>query len=490
MTRAIGLSKTKLLTSVQCTRKLWLESHRPTLHTEPRSSAESRFATGNVVGEIARELYGRGEGHLVSFDQGVPGALEQTGALLARGGAAPIFEATFDYDGLIVRVDILDRSRGAPRIVEVKASTRVQDHHLLDCAIQAWTLQQLGLAVTHVAVAHVDARFVYRGDGNYSGLLAEQDVTASIAEHVAAVPKLVERARAALASAAEPSIAVGVHCGAPFECPFYAHCAPPQGAYSVWALGGKKERRFALMNSGFQDLRDVPEDRLRTDHERRVWQQTKLGTPFVGAQVRAFVASLGWPRYYLDFETISFAVPIWADTRPYEQLPFQWSAHVDDGEHALAQHAFLDLRAGAPMRACAEGLVESLGASGPILVYTSFERDVLARLAARFPDLAARLDAIRERLIDLYPVTKQHYYHPDMRGSWSIKDVVPTVAPELRYDTLGEVRDGTGAQDAFLEAIDPATSPERREQLRAAMLAYCAHDTLALVRLVEFFGRP
>jgi hypothetical protein len=67
--------------------------------------------------------------------------------------------------------------------------------------------------------------------------------------------------------------------------------------------------------------------------------------------------------------------------------------------------------------------------------------------------------------------------------------VLPTVAPELRYDSLGEVRDGFAAQTAYFEAIEPRTSDARRAALRKALLDYCRQDTLALVRLVESFAR-
>lgn len=364
----------------------------------------------------------------------------------------------------------------------------MKEQHLLGCAIQAWTLQGLGLPIAHVVVAHVNNQ-VYQGDSRYEGLLAEEDVTEPIkgARRDGADAR-VERARSLLASSKEPRIAVGSHCGAPFDCPFYEHCAPSQGKYSVWALGGRKEHPFDLMHAGYEDLRDVPEDRLRNDQQRRIWEQTKLEAPFIGAGLREFVEELGYPPCYLDFETISFAVPIWPKTRPYEALPFQWSCHIDDGRHELAHEAFLDVSGSAPMRASAERLIETLGTEGPILVYTPFENGVLVRLGKRYLNLRKQLEAIRERLVDLHPVTKAHYYHPDMLGSWSIKNVLPTVAPELRYDTLGEVQDGNAAQTAYLEAVHPETSAERREKLRRDMLEYCRHDTLAMVKLVEFFS--
>jgi hypothetical protein len=170
-------------------------------------------------------------------------------------------------------------------------------------------------------------------------------------------------------------------------------------------------------------------------------------------------------------------------------LPFQWSCHIETKRGAIEHAEFLDLGSAPPMRALAERLIAAIGTSGPIVVYTPYERRVIGELAARYSDLAARLQAAAERIVDLHPATKAHYYHPAMQGSWSIKAVVPTVAPDLRYDTLVDVREGLGAQTAYFEAIDPNTSPSRRADLDRALRAYCRQDTLALVRLVEFFSR-
>jgi hypothetical protein len=483
----IGLSKTKLLTSHQCLRRLWLEQRSPEL-ADVSADAESAFATGNVVGEIARQVYGRGHGLFVDFDDGIGAAIETTRDLLADGGTAPIFEATLEYDGVVVRIDILDRSKRMPRIVEVKASTSVKEHHILDCAIQTWLLQQVGLPAQQTVVAHVNNAFVYQDDGQYQEIFVEEDVTELIKKQLALVPRLIEQARSTLADTTEPAINIGPHCDAPYACPFYGHCEPPQGAYPVRGLGGRRKKLFALIHDGYRDLRDVPEDALSGDSQHRIWEQTRLGEAFIGdTALQEFTTKLEYPRYYLDFETIAFAVPIWIGTRPYEALPFQWSCHIDRGHGELVHEAFLDVSGDFPMRTCAERLVDALGVDGPILVYTHYEARVINGLAERYPDLAHRLHSIRERLVDLHPVTKAHYYHPDMRGSWSIKAVLPTIAEDLNYATLGEVQDGNAAQVAYLEAIRTETSPARREQLRQELLKYCNFDTLAMVKLVEFF---
>lgn len=489
MRAPIALSKTKLLSLTQCRRKLWLETYSPELAPEPSPEKTALLATGNAVGEIARQLYGRGLGTVVSFERGLRAAIDATRALVEGGGREPIFEATFDHDGVAVRIDVLDRSEPRVKIVEVKSSARVKDHHIDDCAIQAWALAQNGVGVRQIAVATLNPDFVYAGDGRYEGLLVETDVTERVQERSKSVGELVVAARRTLAALDEPAVAVGMHCGAPHECDFYAHCAPPAGKYAVLALGGSKEKLYELMHAGFTDVRDVPEDKLTSHVQRRIWQQSRLEAPYVGAELREFVGALAFPRYYLDFETIGPAVPLFAGTRPFEALPFQWSCHIERSRGAIEHAEFLELDGGAPMRAVAESLLATLGTAGPILVYTPYERRVLNDLAARYDDLAAGLLALAERIVDLHPLVRRHYYHPAMHGSWSIKAVLPTVAPDLSYAKLGAVQDGLAAQAAYLEAIDAKTPPTRRAALRRALLDYCRHDTLALVRLVEFFGR-
>jgi hypothetical protein len=489
MRAPIALSKTKLLSLARCERKLWLETYSPELVPEPPAEKTALLATGRTVGELARQLYGRDGGHVVSFERGLRAAIDATRALVARGGREPIFEATFDHDGVSVAVDVLDRSEPKPKLVEIKSSARVKDHHIDDCAIQAWAAKHNGLELRQVAVATLNPDFVYAGDGRYEGLLVETDVTALVEERLAGVAALVAAARRTLASLAEPAVRVGPQCGAPHDCEFYAHCAPPAGKYPVLALGGSREKLFELMHLGLGDVRDVPEARLETDLQRRIWQQSRLEAPYVDAELRTIVRALPFPRHYLDFETIAPAVPIFAGTRPFEALPFQWSCHIERRLGEIEHAEFLDLGAEAPMRRLAEGLLETLGNAGPIVVYTPYERRVLQDLAARYGDLAARLAALAERVVDLHPPTRRHYYHPSMLGSWSLKAVLPTVAPDLSYATLGEVRDGLAAQTAYLEAIDLRTTDARRAALRRDLLDYCRHDTLALVRLVEFFSR-
>jgi len=208
----------------------------------------------------------------------------------------------------------------------------------------------------------------------------------------------------------------------------------------------------------------------------------------LGQGAQAQLRQLGYPRYYLDFETLNPAIPLWPSTRPYQAIPFQWSCHVETRPGEIGHHEFLATGTGDPRRAFAESLVAALGQTGPIFVYdASTERGHMQHLALRYADLAPALKAAIARIVDLLPIAREHYYHPDMMGKWSIKNVLPTIARELAYDGL-EVGDGTQAMLVFSELLDPTLAPERRAKLRQDLLRYCERDSMAMVKLAHFFG--
>ena len=254
--------------------------------------------------------------------------------------------------------------------------------------------------------------------------------------------------------------------------------------------GGKFARQ--LRDEGYADLRDVPEERLTKADHLRVWRASRSGEAELSPDAAEKLAALPWPRYFLDFETVGPAVPLWPGTRPYQKIPMQWSCHRQDADGNLVQlPPFLATGDGDPRRPFAAALVAAIGDDGPILVYNAtFERGVILELAAAFPDLASRLQALAGRLFDLLPFTREHYYHPAMMGSWSIKAVLPTIAPDLDYANLDDVQSGEMVEPVYFEMIDPATSAERKAALERALLTYCERDTLAMVRLAEFLSVP
>ena len=481
------LSKSKLLSGWQCSRRLWLELNEPD-EQQISATTQASFDVGHRVGAAAQQQFP--DGILIEHDAELRKALEQTANLLAEPGPVTLFEATFQHDGILIRADVLIRNEaGQIRLIEVKASTSVKDYHLLDSAIQLWVLEQSGIGVVRVDLAHINNAFVYPGNGDYAGLFIYVNVTAQVRELQATVPRLINELRAML-DAGEPEVPMGAQCTRPFECPYIDFCTRAQnGPLPEWPvqwLPGGRSLHNKLIEAGYRDIRDIPAGHLSNKTTERARRITVAGQAELRPGAARTLGELGWPRYYFDFETMAPAVPVFAGTRPYQAQAFQWSCHVEHANGALEHREFLADGNGAPMRLCAEALIAALGDSGPVFMYTGYERSVISKLIELCPDLAEQLAAISERLFDLHPVTKAHYYHPDMHGSWSIKKVLPTVAPDLSYEGLDIVRVGTDAETAFVEMIDAATAVERAAELRTALLRYCKLDTEAMVRLARF----
>jgi hypothetical protein len=480
-----GLSKSRLMSYLQCPKRLWLEKHRPEL-AEISADTQAAFDAGHEVGAVARRLYDpAGTGTLISGERGMSAALRDTTAALRKGADTPLFEATFERDGLLVRADVLERR--SARLIEVKSSTSVKDEHTTDCAIQAWVLEASPARPASIALAHVDNQFVYSVGGDYRGLLVEEDLTGKVAPLLDRVPEWLGAAKRVVAGE-EPAVAVGSRCRSPYECPFMAHCWP-RTDYPLTTLPGIGRRLDELVAQGLRDVRDLPEDRVGGADALRVWRAARSGQPELNGVARAELAALPWPRFYLDFETIGGAIPRWPGIRPYQQVPFQWSLHVESTPGSLRHEEFLDLTGEMPARVVARALLAAIGTQGPVLTYTGYERQCIGTLAALCPDLGEALTALGGRLVDLHPLARRSYYHPAMKGSWSIKALLPTIAPEMNYARLDGVQDGGGAQQAYLEAIDPRTPSARRDELRGQLLRYCAHDTLAMVKVAQFLAQ-
>jgi hypothetical protein len=290
-----------------------------------------------------------------------------------------------------------------------------------------------------------------------------------------------------------PDINVGSHCTNPYDCQFQAHCWPMDAEYPVIGLRGNKGKLGEWVMAGCRDIRDVDSESLASANQKRIHRVTSAGVPEVLTGARKAIAALAYPRYFLDFETIAPAIPIWVGTRPFAAVAVQWSCHIEDepvdgGPERLRHEEFLDLSGKPPMRELAMKMIDCLGTTGPVLMYTSYEKTVIKGLINLFPDLTEPLQKIIDRLVDLFPIVKNNYYHPKMLGSWSIKAVLPAIAPHMDYSNLEGIYEGMGASDGYLEAIREDTTSERKAELEEQLLRYCKFDTEAMVEIVRFLS--
>lgn len=489
------LSKSKLVSYVQCPKRMWLELNAE-IKAQDSTAAALRMEVGHQVGEIARKLADpENKGVMLDAQQeGLETVFQRTTELLQS--AQPIYEAGFRTDSALAFADILlpyiTTGIAGWHMVEVKSTASIKPYHLDDIAIQTHIARKSGVPIKSVSLAHIDTSFVYPGNCEYVGLLKSIDLTEETFARDSEISALIAKAQEIASLPETPNINPGTQCLSPFECGFLQHCYDEEQAspYSIDLIPGPYTKAFREFkeNNPDTELSEIPDELLNT-LQKRVRDCTLNDSLYFDAEsARLAVIPKNLPAYFLDFETINLAIPIWQGARPYQQIPFQFSLHVVDENNKLSNYEFLDLSGNDPARPFAERLIACCNTHGPIFVYNKgFEGSKIQELANRFADLCPALLIVKSRLVDLQPITKQNYYHPSQQGSWSIKSVLPSIAPDLSYQALG-VQDGQMAINAYFEAIQPDTPGGRKTEIQEQLLAYCNLDTLAMVRLWQFLG--
>ncbi len=478
----------------QCHKRLWLEVHRKELRDD--SGSEMAFAIGYEVGDVSQDIYNE-EGNAVLIDieeLGFSKAFAESAKHL-QDGSRIVFEAGMQAAGALAFADVMipeKTDEGVSwRMVEVKASTSVKEIYHDDIAVQNFVAESAGIKLSSISLAHVDNQFVYQGDGDYKGLLYEVDLTDDARSRRDEVAGWLDDAQTVVKMTAEPEVETGDHCSQPYDCPFIGHCNRDEEEvrFPLSSLPNfRNPKKANIIAQGIEDLREVPNEYLSAP-QLRVKDQSLLGEAYFDQEgATNALANLGYPAFFLDFETVMLAVPIWKGTRPYQQIPFQYSLHHLYESDETQHEAFLDLSGSDPSGSLASSLIKACGSTGPVFVYNAgFEKRVMRELAERFPEYADGLTAIIERVVDLLPVARNHYYHPDQHGSWSLKAVLPAICPDLSYGDLDGVSDGGMAVEAYKEILLPGTTDVRKQEIEEQLLTYCELDTLALVRIWEKF---
>jgi predicted RecB family nuclease len=408
--------------------------------------------------------------------------LAATREALERGAPA-VYEAAVRADDVFVSVDILERQGCGFCLTEVKSTTGVKEQHLADVAVQAHVVRRSGLEVSRMEVMHLNRSCAYP---DLSDLFVRADVTELVRARLGTMAREIAGLASMLAGPL-PSVATGAHCAEPYECPFTARCWPARPPHHVSTLYAMRRRALELDEQGYRTIFDLPDDLTlggAADRQRRAVQAGRIIVdPGLADALAAFVP----PIAFLDFEAVGLPIPVWNGCHPYDQVPVQFSCHVQNAAGDLTHHAWLAEGSGDPRPALTARLVTACERARLIVAYNApFERACIRQLADSVPHLAARLESIAGRVTDLLPVVRNHVYHPDFGGSFSLKRVLPALVPAARYDGLAIA----GGETASLELARllfhaDAMAPADKERVRRELLEYCHLDTWGLVKLLE-----
>ena len=439
------LSKSRFQYGLQCLKRLYLESYHQELADPVDPGLQARFDTGATVGEVARQRFPDGrlieETHLEHHQ-----AVDTTQALLTDASVPALYEPAFTFQGIRTRVDVLNRNTSAEfDLVEVKSSTRLKPEHITDVAIQVYAVEGSGIPIKGAYLMHLNNTYVYQGgEHDLEQLFALQDVTNRARSFIEKrVPHDLSRMWSTLELDDPPDIETGPHCTRPYRCSFYGHCH---------------------------------QDEPRTDRR-----------PFISPSLRSRLEEITLPAGFLDFETISPAIPLYSGTRPYQQIPFQWSLHILDSSGRLTHDSFLNDDPEDPRERFIITLLEAIPRHGAIVTYSPYEKSILNGLSQAFPLYRNRLLVLCDRMVDLLKLIRENYYHTGFNGSYSLKSVAPTLVPDLGYTDM-DIQDGTAASTAYIRMIADDTPDSEKANIRNALLIYCARDTEAMVRVYEALG--
>jgi hypothetical protein len=475
------LSKSRYLNGLQCLKYLWLVCNDPEKVPSPDASTQQMFDQGHLVGELAKKLY---PGGINIPADNFRVNLDITRQKLSSG--KPLFEAGFMVNNLFARLDVLKPSGPDTwDIIEVKSSTSVKDENCHDVSFQKLCAEKSGLKIGKCYLAFINNQYVKKGDIDPGEFYSVQDITEAVEAAGEGIEKRIASMFEALSSRRCPDMPVGVYCNTPYDCPVTScwEQIPENNIFSLYR-GGKK--CFDLYNAGVLNIRDIPQTTVLTrPQEIQKWCDV-MGSPHIeGGPLREFLGSLKSPVHYLDFETINPALPLYDGIRPYQRVPFQFSLHITGAKGGTQHFSFLADGAGDPRPEFLQRLKETIGPAGSIVTYNqSFEEGVLKELSAAFPAYGLWIDGIRQRLVDLLmPFQNFYNYHPQQKGSASIKSVLPALTGK-GYEGL-PIAEGEAASRSFLNITFGDITPDEKARVRADLEKYCGLDTEGMIWIVE-----
>lgn len=477
------LSKTKYCRGVQCEKILWLDTYKK--EEEKVTSNAAVLDNGTEVGILAKGLFG--EYKDVTFDENLNRMVEET-SLYMQEETCIITEASFQYKNLFCSVDILKKKRNKLEIYEVKSSTEIKDIYKEDVAYQYYLLKKLGYDVAKVFIVYINKNYERTGPLDLAQLFVMEEVTDFVIKHQKKVEENISYFEGVLEER-EKNDLIAMHCFKPYPCPYFSYCTKHLDKNNVFTLHRmNKKEMLKLYHAGITSFEQLKTCNLKEIYKRQICNETKTTFEHIDVEnIKHFLETLSMPLYFLDFETFQEAIPPYDYMKPYMQIPFQYSLHyIENG--TLKHKEFLAEPLTDPRRGLALQLVEDIPKNACVLAYNmSFEKMIIQNLSNLYPDLKEHLLSIYNNMKDLMvPFKEGYYYNQRMRGSYSIKYVLPALFPHdasLNYQNLEGVHNGSEAMHTYKELHN--RKEEERQKTKKDLLKYCELDTFAMVKIWE-----
>jgi hypothetical protein len=479
------LSKTKYLEGLQCLKLLWYEYNRKDDLPEIDVATQAIMDQGKAVGEVAKTLFPGG----VTIQRDYMPDKQAEKSLEAARLRKPIFEAGFVYKQAYALADILNPvEKNAWDLIEVKSSTSVKDEHYSDVAFQKYTYEGTGLKIRKCYLMYINNQYVRKGKIEPEKLLATEDITKQCDELIPELEQNIADMLDAIRKADAPKVSIGPHCEDPYPCPLEGICwkfLPPND--NVFCLYSGKKKAYELMERGILCITDIKEDIKLSDKQNIQVLCHKKGVPHIDKKgIEDFLSTLEYPLYFLDFETINPAIPVYDNSRPFEVIPFQYSLYIVKNKDAKPEyHSYIAPGDKDPRAEILKQLKALLGNSGSIIAYNAtFEKTTLRHASEAYTEYQSWVAAIEDRVIDLLtPFRGFLYYHPKQAGSASLKNVLPVIT-NSNYDAMEITDGGMASIEYYRVTFGKNIDEEERQRVHRALEKYCDLDTKGMIDIL------
>ncbi len=481
------LSKSTFLRGLQCAKSLYLYKNSIQLRDRPSAEQLAIFSRGTNVGVLAQKLFPGGKDATPKRRSDNIAAVEKTKELIASG-VEVIYEAAFQHNKVLAILDILVKKDNQWYAYEVKSSTKISHTYLLDASLQYWVITNSGLPLADISLIIINNKYVRNGELDFNKLFAIKSVMREAIQQQEMVEEKIFQSKLVIENIEQPKVPIGEQCFSPYHCDFMGYCWKGVPKNSVFEITGiPKAEQFALYNAGFKTIDEIPVKNNFNGNVNIHINAVKTDEEKVDKDaISKFLNKVNYPLFFMDFETFMPAVPIYNNTKPYQHIPFQYSLHYKQSKDAELQHfSFLGEQGSDPRKSFIQNLLKHTETEGTILVYDALmERNILNGLKNDFPEYAAEIDFRLKRIVDLMvPFQEKNYYHPAMKNSFSIKNLLHALVPDLSYSDL-TISSGSIAMTAF-EHLQTEMDMFKILEVRDQLLEYCKLDTLSMVKIFE-----
>ncbi|HXB41018.1 MAG TPA: DUF2779 domain-containing protein [Bacteroidia bacterium] len=445
------------------------------------------FNRGHKVGILAQQLFPGGvdvsPDHVFKYAESV----EKTKELIAAGEKI-IYEAAFIFDDTLVALDILVKEDEKWFAYEVKSSLKISQAYVMDAALQYYIIKNCLPGLEDISLVNLNEKYCLEDQLDVKKLFKITSVKKDAEKNGEFIKHHIALAKNTFYKNELPSVAIGQQCFSPYACDFMGTCWKNTAANNVFEFSGiSKKQAGEWLAKGFLHINEIPDEEVSGTTQKLVRSFKDNLEIFEKENVKEFFKKISYPLAFLDMEFYTPAIPKYKGNGPFELSPFLFScAQIDKEGGSVTEQFFFHEENSNPEKDFMEHLIALAKNVSCILVFdTGQEVAAMNTIVKHYPEYKKAVEEIKKKFIDLADVfTNFWYYHPQQKGSTSLKKIHQSIFTKDMYADL-PVNSGLLASYGYDDFLNE-TDIFKKQELKENLIAYCQADTRAVLELTDF----